>query len=147
MLKVYVYGLLVPVIVWFLSLWVIGVALDIYKVFVGANYNHVMSSQHALALGMLRIFSFILLTIVYYTFCGLFYLLKRPTKRKWLIASFLIIPVFLIFLFLTSIDFRGEINYIDFMYLSMFHLTYYVLFYVFRYFLYFLEKEIQRNES
>ena len=125
-LKVLTFGLIVPLIVMQLSMTGIHLSCKYYW---GECYlmptGSVQSS--AFKLSMFWETLSLCLTIIYYLFCILFFLIrKRPTIRKWFLAFFLIIPI-IVFGITSEYDYRITICF------SMFHLTYYGLFLMFWY--------------
>ncbi|MCL2289574.1 MAG: hypothetical protein FWC34_02555 [Bacteroidetes bacterium] len=118
-LKVLAYGLLIPLIVFLLANLAVEMFFRYYW-----GYIHGFTS---LLLGFEILALFILLTIVYYIFCTIFFLTRGKTKfRKYLIAAFLIIPILLNgFTYDYGIDIA--------ICFALFHLTFYILFFALRF--------------
>jgi len=130
-IKLFTYGLLIPLIVFLLADLTVRTSCKCYW---GEWYLHHITGVKLVfwVFGL-----FCLLTIIYYIFCTIFFLVwgKQNLKfRIFLTAVFIIIPI--VFYDLTShYDYRITICF------ALFHLTFYILFFAFRYFFTLISKK------
>lgn len=119
--KILAYGVFVPLTVLFLADLSIKLTCKYYW------GEYFLLGHSGFKLGMWLMFLFLYLTIFYYIFCALFFFLKRQ-KRKWVTIFFLVTPIILY-------ELNSEYDYRITICFSLFHLTYYGLFFISSFFL------------
>lgn len=119
-LKLFVYGLLIPLIVVFLADLAIKISCKYY-------WGEELLNGHAGFKILMWYFSLtITLTIIYYLFSVLFKIVKRKTGKYLLTATFIFVPV-LLYNISSPYDYRITISF------AFFHMTFYVLFFSVRF--------------
>lgn len=130
LLKVFTFGLIIPLIVFALSIKGMYLSLKYFWPDWYSQAYVLPSSGHqsfAFKLNYVWMSSFCCLTTIYYIFCFLSIFIKRPIIRKWLLAVFSIAPIIYLMVVDGKSDIRISICFI------IFHLTYYGLFVIFWY--------------
>ena len=132
LLKIIIYGLLIPFIVILLS--VLGMEYldnDARNSF-GSEYKleySIYMHEHGFdPMGL----SIMVYPPIYYIFCILFFLIKKQTMRKWIVAIFLIIPMMLFIILIVKDSYNAFLYKVN----GMLYLAYYILFFLFRCFLF-----------
>jgi hypothetical protein len=119
-LKLIAYGLLIPLIVCLLA--DLGIKMSC-KYYWGEEY---LLGHAGFKLGMWLLSLTFYLTLVYYTFCVLYKIVKRDSGRYLLLAIFIILPI-IEYSISSRYDFRITISF------AIFHVTYYALFFIMRF--------------
>ena len=131
-LKIIVYGLLVPLIVLLLADLAVKMSCKYYW------GEELLSDFTGFKISMWILQLSILLTIIYYIFCILFFLIKKQAIRMWILAGFLILPI-MNYYFNSVYDYRITVSF------AMFHLTFYIVFFTVRHCLSLILKTIRHK--
>lgn len=133
-LKVFTYGLLIPLFV--LLLAELCIELPYYF------FCFAKTEDYSLIRFEVIYYLWSKYTIIYYVFCTLFFFIKKPTIRKWLFAIFLTTPIifYTLLKFTYHLSARFDINFT----MSIYNLIYYGLFLMSRYFYKLQQKEIRK---
>ena len=122
LIKLFVYGLVIPLLVLFMA----DIAIRISCIYYWGEEN--LSGHAGFKLSMWLWSLALLLTSIYYLFCFLYKTVKRKSTQKTLLKLFIFVPILFY-----GIDSRYDIRItISF---ALFHSTFYVLFFSLKYFL------------
>jgi len=119
-LTLFIYGLLIPLIVFLLADLAIKISCKYYW------GEELLLGQAGFKLWMWLVFLTIYLTIVYYIFCVLFKIIKIKAGKYLITATFLLVPI-LLYNISSPYDFRITISF------AFFHITFYALFFAIRF--------------
>lgn len=137
LLKLAIYAFIVPIVV----LFVAGIGIQIScEYHWGSSYLH---GHSGFKIMMWYIILFLYLTIIYYIFCVLFFIIKKVEFtlnkvyiRYLILAVFIIVPI-IYYNSTSNYDYRITISF------AMFHTTYYIFFLLSRYLLSMILKKRQ----
>ena len=121
-LKIFIYGLLIPLIVFLLADLAIRISCKYYW------GEELLLGHSGFKLWMLLLSLTATLTLIYYLYCLLFKIVKRKSGKYLLSVVFIVMPI-IMYNSSSPYDIRITISF------ALFHSTFYVLFFSLKYFL------------
>ena len=118
-LKLFIYGILIPLIVVLLADLAIKISCKYYW------GEGLLIGHGGFKLGIWLMCLTICSTIIFYIFCVLFKMIKRNAGKNLLSATFILVPI-LLYSISSPYDFRITISF------AFFHITFYALFFATR---------------
>ena len=133
-LNLFIYGLLIPLIVFLLADLAIKISCKYYW------GERLLLGHVGFKLGILLLSLTFYLTIIYYLFCVLFKIIKTNTYKYLLPATFIVVPI-LLYNMSSPYDFRITISF------AFFHITYYALFFAIRFIVNWFKKKYRFRKN